>query len=108
MKQYPTLSRWLSVGITVAVFGLVGAIAAWSGRSPSGAGRLSAAQIQAALARAWPQFGGDLRRNMVNITDKNVPTEWNVEEGQQKHIKWVAALGSRAYGGPVVAGGKIY
>src|SRR5688500_18313740 len=55
-----------------------------------------------------PMFGGSPSRNMVNLVDKNIPTTWNIEEGKQKNIKWVANLGSRAYGGPVVAGGKIY
>ena len=53
-------------------------------------------------------FGGTPSRNMVNTFDKNIPTTWNVEEGQRKNIKWVADLGNRAYGGPVVADGKVF
>src|SRR5262249_430740 len=45
-------------------------------------------------------------RNMVNTSETNMPTEWSVDEGSQKNIKWVAELGSKAYGGPVVAAGK--
>ncbi len=107
MNAYPFLRRWLSVAITLAVFAGVSALVAWPERSKTG-DQAYAEQLKADLARAWPLFGGGPSRNMVNPTAKNVPMEWNVEEGQHKNIKWVAALGSRAYGGPVVAGGKIY
>src|SRR5438105_857919 len=95
MHAYPSLRRWLSIGITLAVFAVVGAIVAWPSRSPNASGQVSAAQIKADMARAWPLFGGSLHRNMVNTTDRNVPMDWNVEEGQQKNIKWSATLGSR-------------
>jgi outer membrane protein assembly factor BamB len=55
-----------------------------------------------------PLFGGTPSRNMVNLVDKNVPTDWNVEEGKRKNIKWAAELGDKSYGGPVVANGKVY
>jgi outer membrane protein assembly factor BamB len=45
---------------------------------------------------------------MVNLTEHNVPTEWSVQKGQEKNIKWTADLGSRAYGGPTIANGKIF
>jgi outer membrane protein assembly factor BamB len=47
-------------------------------------------------------------RNLVNISDKNIPASWSVQEGKQKNIKWVAALSTKCYGGPVAAGGKVY
>src|SRR5262249_53670037 len=59
-------------------------------------------------AKIWPLFGGTNQRNMVNTIDKNVPTEWSVDKGQEKNIKWIADLGSKAYGGPVISGGKIF
>ncbi len=46
-------------------------------------------------------------RNFVNTVDVNVPDEWEVKEGEQKNIKWSAELGSLAYGGPIVADGKV-
>jgi outer membrane protein assembly factor BamB len=62
-----------------------------------------------AVARAdWPMFGGTPQRNMVNLVDKNVPTDWAVEGGKLKNIKWHAELGSACYGGPVVADGKVF
>ncbi len=36
-----------------------------------------------------------------------MPIEWSVEEGS-KDVKWAADLGSKAYGGPVIAGGKVF
>jgi outer membrane protein assembly factor BamB len=56
----------------------------------------------------WPMFGGSATRNMVDPNDKDIPTEWNIEKGQEKNIKWVAEVGSKAYGGPVVAAEKIF
>ena len=51
-------------------------------------------------------FGHDPSRNMVNTTDKNLPDDWDVR--QNANIKWVAKLGTRAYGGPTISGGKVY
>lgn len=62
-------------------------------------------------------FGGTVSRNMVNLKDKlaKFPKEapkWDNEEEAKKWEKewvlWKAELGSRAYGGPTVAGGKVY
>jgi outer membrane protein assembly factor BamB len=53
-------------------------------------------------------FGGSLSRNLVNTFDKNIPTEWSIEGDNAKRIKWSADLGSKAYGGPVIAGGKVF
>ena len=58
------------------------------------------------FAADWPHWGGGLGRNMVNSTEKNMPTQWNIQTGE--NIKWVKPLGSLAYGNPVVAGGRIY
>ena len=59
-------------------------------------------------AAAVSMFGGTPQRNMVNTVEKNVPSDWSIEKGKEKNIKWVAALGNTSYGGPVVAGGKVY
>jgi outer membrane protein assembly factor BamB len=53
-----------------------------------------------------PQSPG---RNPVNLTERNIPTRWSVEPGQEKNLLWTAALGDVAYGsGPVVAEGKVF
>jgi len=50
-------------------------------------------------------FGGDTDRNMVS-DEKGLPATWDVESG--KNVKWRAKLGSQSYGGPIVAGGKVF
>jgi outer membrane protein assembly factor BamB len=80
----------------------------WFGRSPTGALQAKVDDTASSMARMWPLFGGTLSRNMVNLVEKNMPQEWSVEPGKEKNIKWVAKLGSRSYGGPVVAGSKVY
>ncbi|HEX3314100.1 MAG TPA: PQQ-binding-like beta-propeller repeat protein [Gemmataceae bacterium] len=55
-----------------------------------------------------PMFGGTPQRNMVNTIDKNVPIDFGIEEGKEKNVLWSALLGDKAYGGPVIANGRIY
>src|SRR5207244_11393189 len=64
-------------------------------------------QTRLATNAPWPMFGGTPERNMANVVDKNIATTWSTEEGKRKNIKWLAELGSYAYGGPVVADGKV-
>ena len=52
----------------------------------------------------WPMWGGTPDRNMVS-TMKGLPTSWDVKA--KKNVKWVAELGSQAYGNPVVANGVV-
>lgn len=61
-----------------------------------------------AQAQDWPMFGGTPARNMVNLVAKGLPAEWAVEKGELKNVKWSAPYGNKAYGGPVVAGGKVF
>src|SRR3954449_3473110 len=53
----------------------------------------------------WPMWGGTPDRNMVSNM-KGLPTSWDVKT--KKNVKWVAELGSQAYGNPVVASGMIF
>ena len=53
----------------------------------------------------WPQWGGSASRNNTPL-GKNIPTEWDVEEGT--NIKWTAKLGSQSYGNPVVSNGRVF
>ncbi len=50
-------------------------------------------------------YGNTLSRNMVS-DEKDLVGKWDVETGL--NVKWVAELGSQTYGGPVIAGGKVY
>jgi outer membrane protein assembly factor BamB len=53
----------------------------------------------------WPMWGGTPDRNMLSSM-KGLPTTWDVKA--KKNIKWVAELGSQAYGNPVVANGTVF
>ncbi|HEY7330603.1 MAG TPA: PQQ-binding-like beta-propeller repeat protein [Gemmataceae bacterium] len=54
----------------------------------------------------WPMYGGTLSRDLVNLAAKGIPTTWDAAKGE--NIKWSEDLGSKAYGGPIVAGGRIF
>ncbi len=53
-------------------------------------------------------FGGSAGRNLVNASDRNIPTDWDVTPGRERNVRWVADLGSKSHPSPVVAGGKIF
>jgi outer membrane protein assembly factor BamB len=107
MTTYPTLNRWLAAGLTLFIVGAP--VAYWLSRgegvpNPIGATPAGAQETKPSLD--WVMYGGTPSRNMVNTTAKGLPTEWDVET--KKNIKWVADLGSKAYGGPTVAGGRVF
>ncbi len=103
MNPSRVLRRWLLVGVTAVVFAGVLAVVAVQG--PRDAAQ---ADVPKGERGDWPLFGGSLSRNLVNLADKDVPISWDVRKGQEKNVKWSVPLGSKAYGGPIVAGGKIY
>ena len=67
----------------------------------------------------WPQWGGNDARNAV-AAETNLPAEFPPDAvpadpaqppqpaAQPTHLKWKVRLDSHAYGGPVVANGKIF
>jgi outer membrane protein assembly factor BamB len=57
-------------------------------------------------AEDWTMWAGSLERNMVNTTEKNLPSVWDVDSG--KNIKWKVDLGSQSYGNPVIHKGRIF
>jgi outer membrane protein assembly factor BamB len=57
----------------------------------------------AAVERAM--FGNSFVRNMVS-GETGLPADWDVKTG--KNVRWWADVGSQAYAGPVVAGGKVF
>jgi outer membrane protein assembly factor BamB len=61
--------------------------------------------LSAANAEDVSMFGGSPSRNMVS-EESGLPAAWDVKSG--KNIKWRQTLGSQSYGGPVIAGGRIY
>src|SRR5262245_17825706 len=111
MKAYPNLRRWLAAAVTAAVLAGVVVIGALSGRSGAG-DRGGPAKRSADGSDGWLMYGGSPSRNMANTRVKGLPAEWDIGDPKKKvkgkNIKWVADLGSKAYGGPVVAGGKVF
>ena len=51
-------------------------------------------------------FGDGPKRNMINLTEKGLPSEWDVRSG--KNIKWRQPLGSQTYAGPIIHEGKVF
>jgi outer membrane protein assembly factor BamB len=108
------LRRLLAVLATTGVFAVVIAVVSCSG--PTGVSPVGVPEEKdkgdkdkgekGSDAHAWPTFGGGLQRNMVNTVEKGMPVTWDVESG--KNIKWQTKLGSKAYGGPIVSGGKVF
>lgn len=101
MKSYPSLNRFLAVGLTLLIVGAP--IAYWLSRgnveNPVNAqGKKESGD--------WIMYGGTPQRNMVNLAAKGLPVKWDAEK--KENIKWVADLGSKAYGGPIVAGGRVF
>lgn len=56
-------------------------------------------------APAPVMFGGDATRNMVNLKAVGIPEKPEMDGPNQL---WKADLGSRAYGGPTISGGKVF
>jgi outer membrane protein assembly factor BamB len=73
-------------------------------------GRLADAKNKDVVAGAnsWPMFGGTIHRNLANSVEKGMPDTWSVKKGKEANIKWSQKLGSFAFGGPVIAGGRIF
>jgi outer membrane protein assembly factor BamB len=58
---------------------------------------------RAAVERAM--FGNTFSRNMIS-DETGLPADWDVKTG--RNVKWWADVGSQAYAGPVMAGGKVF
>ncbi len=100
------MRRWLSIGVTAAVLG--GALTYLAFQKSSDQSNKAQADAGKDGSRDWPLYGGSVQRNLVNLNEKGLPTSWSVKEGAEKNVKWSIPLGSKAYGGPIVAGGKIW
>lgn len=107
MTTYPALKRWLAAGLTLALIGTP--ILFWLTRDGDGTSPLDPARATAqgkGKPGDWTMYGGTTARNMVNTTEKDLPVTWDVDE--KKGVKWVADLGSKAYGGPIIANGQVF
>src|SRR5205807_3514577 len=56
----------------------------------------------------WPMFGGAACRNFANTAEKNIADVWSVKKNREQNVKWKVRLGGNAFGGPVVAAGRIF
>lgn len=108
MHNTPSLRRGLLIGLTVAIFaGVLAIVGTQSPGTTNAANDPSSAQQVIAPPGIWPLFGGGTSRNMINLTDKGIPGDFTIEEDSE-FLKWKADLGSKSYGGPTVASGKIF
>src|SRR5262245_4655806 len=103
MKSYPMLTRWLGGIITGAVF--AGILLVSASRNSA---RQNEEQGQPAAKKGgdeWIMYGGTTSRNMISPNAKNLPAKWDIDT--RENVLWDADLGSKAYGGPTIAGGRI-
>jgi outer membrane protein assembly factor BamB len=109
MTAYPSLKRWLAAGLTLVVVGAVIYLVKRSGDGSNPLDNPANAQ-DGKKGQDWVMYGGTHSRNMANLTAKGTPVKWTDKDGAliAKHILWSADLGSKAYGGPIAAGGKIF
>jgi outer membrane protein assembly factor BamB len=107
MTSTPALRRWLSLAATGAVLAAALGGLAYQRQAADAQTRAGAAKAEAGK-RSWPLWGGSVQRNLVNLVEQNIATDWSVAKGKEKNIKWSQPLGSKAYGGPIIAGGKIF
>src|SRR5262245_36822811 len=57
-----------------------------------------------------PMLGGTPSRNLVNLVEKGIRDDFVIpsKKKEGKHVRWAAALGSKSYMPPVIAGGRIF
>lgn len=74
------------------------------------------AKDDAPKTRSVPTFGGSASRNMANLVEKGLVVDFAPDvkspklnpKGVATNLKWAAKLGTTSYGGPVIAGGRIF
>jgi outer membrane protein assembly factor BamB len=114
MRSIPHLRTGLTAGIILA---FLASLLAAACSSPPASEPEEVAQKPAApekpvapeaAGRSWPMFGGTVHRNLVDTVEKGLPAAFGVQKGKEKNVKWSVPLGSSAYSGPVIAGGRIF
>lgn len=107
MTSYPSLKRGLAAGLTLVILGVVIYLVTRNG----GSNPIEPSPVAAQGVKAggdWIMYGGTPARNMVNTAAKGLPAKWDIDAKKPVNIKWVASLGSKAYGGPTVANGRVF
>jgi outer membrane protein assembly factor BamB len=100
MQATAALKRWLALALTVGVFAALLVVATRPGAGVQGEEGKKEAN------RDWPLYGGTLQRNLVNTRERGLPEKF--DPANKADLKWVVDLGSKAYGGPIIAGGKVF
>ncbi|MBX9679706.1 MAG: PQQ-binding-like beta-propeller repeat protein [Gemmataceae bacterium] len=95
--------RWVA---GVCVVGVFAGVVAFLPRDGKPSNVVAAQPAAAARAADWIMYGGTPSRNMVNTVVKGLPAEWDL--AKKTNIRWEVDLGSKAYGGPVIADGKVF
>src|SRR4051794_20048267 len=96
MTRFTATHKALLAGGAVVAFGLAAVLTATPNGQPG-------TEEKKGGPSDHTMFGGTPARNMVNTVDKNVPDKINPAAPT-----WKSALGSRAYGGPIIAHGKVF
>ncbi len=108
MTPYSSLKRSFAATLTIGL--IVGALylVYRNGANSNPA----VAEDKKAARQDWTMYGGSPLRNMANTAVKGLPKDWDVGDPKKKvkpvNIKWVAELGSKAYGGPIIADGRVF
>jgi outer membrane protein assembly factor BamB len=105
MIAYPSLKRWLAAGLTLTLLGVAVFFVTRGGADST---PVAVVQDKKAGGQDWIMYGGTPARNMVNIAANGLPVEWDVDAVKPVNIKWVAKLGSKSYGGPIIANGRVF
>jgi outer membrane protein assembly factor BamB len=108
MRCCPPRSGWFPLLGTVAVLGLVVVLGYQPGNSAPANDRPAPTAEATVVGKDWPLWGGSNSRNLVNTIDHNIPGGWETKRGQETNTLWSVALGTKALGSPVVAGGKVF
>jgi outer membrane protein assembly factor BamB len=103
MSSTPVLKRTFAAALTAGTLVGVFALTRFGGVSPTPA---AIAQEAKAAPGDWTMFGGTPSRNFVNPHAKGIPAEWDAGKGT--NVLWTVDLGSKAYGGPIVASGRVF
>jgi outer membrane protein assembly factor BamB len=101
------LGRWFCSGCLILVAGCSGPCCA-NPTPEEKAAPDENVEVKPVGPNSVPLFGGTISRNLANTVEKGIPSEWSIEKGKHKNVKWVAKLGDHSFGGPVVAGGRIF
>jgi outer membrane protein assembly factor BamB len=102
-----------SAGLTAAA-GVTLLLVLSPGRRPIPHATADEPKPAAAPSGEHTMFGGTPARNMIAVAESSLSHEFPKSEEDERarvlgnRVKWKAQLGSRAYGGPIISGGKVF